>query len=85
MTLTSRGSLSRQSATAWSAAGTASVSQPTISIWQTVKDWFSAPTITSGQTQSFNPFFIITLAPLFAFFWLWLDKRKLQPSTPTKA
>jgi POT family proton-dependent oligopeptide transporter len=40
--------------------------------------------ITSGQTQSFNPFFIITLAPVLAFVWLWLDKRGLQPSTPTK-
>lgn len=41
-------------------------------------------TISSGQTQSFNPFFIITLAPLFAALWIWLDKRKLQPSTPAK-
>jgi len=40
--------------------------------------------ITSGQTQSFNPFFIIALAPLFAFCWLWLERRGLQPSTPTK-
>jgi POT family proton-dependent oligopeptide transporter len=40
--------------------------------------------MTSGQTQSFNPFFIITLAPLFAFMWVWLHRRKLQPSTPTK-
>ena len=46
--------------------------------------WFQDPTITSGMTQSFNPFFIITLAPLLAFLWVWLDKRKLQPSTPTK-
>ena len=40
--------------------------------------------VTSGQTQSFNPFFIITVAPIFAFMWMWLDRRKLQPSTPTK-
>ena len=51
---------------------------------QSVKDWFSEPTMTSGQTQSFNPFFIITLAPVFAFLWVWLHKRGLQPSTPTK-
>ncbi|MFQ5501984.1 MAG: peptide MFS transporter [Phycisphaerae bacterium] len=38
----------------------------------------------AGQTQSFNPLFIILLAPVFAFIWVWLDKRKLQPSTPTK-
>ncbi len=40
--------------------------------------------MTSGQTQSFNPFFIITLAPIAAFFWLWLDRRGRQPSTPAK-
>ena len=40
--------------------------------------------MTSEQTQSFNPFFIITLAPILAFLWVWLDRRKLQPSTPTK-
>ncbi len=57
---------------------------PTISLWQGVKNWFSEPSMTSGQTQSFNPFFIIVCAPLFAWFWVWLDKRKLQPSTPTK-
>jgi POT family proton-dependent oligopeptide transporter len=49
-----------------------------------ITDWFKDPTITSGQTQSFNPFFIIALAPIFAWFWIWLDKRKLQPSTPAK-
>lgn len=52
--------------------------------WQRVKGWFGDPTMTSGQTQSFNPFFIIALAPIFAFFWIWLDRRKRQPSTPTK-
>jgi len=51
---------------------------------ESISAWFRNPKITSGQTQSFNPFFIITLAPLFAFIWIWLDRRKLQPSTPTK-
>ena len=46
--------------------------------------WFDEPSMTSGQTQSINPFFIVTLAPLFAWLWIWLDRRKLQPSTPTK-
>ena len=55
-----------------------------VSLWQGVKDWFSEPGITSGQSQSFNPFFIIVVAPIFAFFWVWLEKRKMQPSTPTK-
>jgi POT family proton-dependent oligopeptide transporter len=62
---------------------TGPVSAP-ISFWQGVKGWFGNPEMTSGQTQSFNPFFIITLAPLAAFFWLWLDRRGKQPSTPTK-
>ncbi|UCE58550.1 MAG: peptide MFS transporter [Phycisphaerales bacterium] len=53
--------------------------------WTTaIVDWWREPRITSGQTQSFNPFFIITLAPVFAFFWLWLGRRKLEPSTPAK-
>ncbi|MGD8452259.1 MAG: peptide MFS transporter [Phycisphaerae bacterium] len=49
-----------------------------------IGSWFRNPSMTSGQTQSFNPFFIITLAPVAAFFWVWLDRRKRQPSTPTK-
>jgi len=51
---------------------------------ESIRAWFRDPQITSGQTQSFNPFFIITLAPMFAFLWIWLDKRKRQPSTPAK-
>lgn len=34
--------------------------------------------------QSLNPFFIVTLAPLFAMLWVALAKRKLEPATPTK-
>ena len=41
-------------------------------------------TMSSGQTQSFNPFFIITLAPIFAAVWLWLGRRGWEPSTPAK-
>lgn len=48
------------------------------------KSWFDEPEMNSGQTQSINPFFIIAFAPVLAWFWVWLDKRKLQPSTPTK-
>lgn len=29
--------------------------------------------------QNFNPFFIITLTPLFAVFWIWLGKRMITP------
>ena len=58
--------------------------QPDGGAGQAIKGWFENPSMTSGQTQSFNPFFIIVLAPVFAFFWIWLDRRRLQPSTPTK-
>ena len=46
--------------------------------------WWSELSMTSGQTQSFNPFFIIALAPIFAFVWLRLGRWGLEPSTPTK-
>lgn len=38
----------------------------------------------ASQYGSLNPFFIITLAPLFAALWIFLGKRKLEPSTPVK-
>jgi POT family proton-dependent oligopeptide transporter len=41
-------------------------------------------TVTAGQVQTLNPFFIVVLAPVFAWFWLALAKRKLEPSTPAK-
>ena len=34
--------------------------------------------------QSINPIYIILLAPLFAWLWTFLAKRKLEPSTPAK-
>ncbi|PWE17872.1 MFS transporter [Marinicauda salina] len=34
--------------------------------------------------QAANPFFIITLAPIFAWMWVALAKRKANPSTPVK-
>lgn len=40
--------------------------------------------ITAGATQSINPLFIIILASPLAFLWTRLDKRGVQPSTPTK-
>jgi POT family proton-dependent oligopeptide transporter len=38
-------------------------------------DWLDV-SMTSGQTQAFNSFFILLLAPVFAALWTWLDKRK---------
>lgn len=34
--------------------------------------------------QSVNPAAIVLFAPVFAWLWLWLAKRGLQPSTPVK-
>jgi POT family proton-dependent oligopeptide transporter len=34
--------------------------------------------------QSVNPAFIIILAPFFAWFWVWLGARNMDPSAPTK-
>lgn len=41
-------------------------------------------TMTAAQTQSFNAGFIVLLALPFAAMWVWLSKRKLEPSTPVK-
>ncbi|MEO7080052.1 MAG: peptide MFS transporter [Flavobacteriales bacterium] len=34
--------------------------------------------------QSINPLFIITLAPLFGMFWVYLGKHRIEPSSPLK-
>ena len=34
--------------------------------------------------QSVNPIYIIALAPVFAWLWVWLDRRKKNPSIPSK-
>lgn len=34
--------------------------------------------------QSINPLCILLFAPLFAWLWVWLDRRNLNPSTPMK-
>lgn len=43
--------------------------------------WFSIP---STWFQSVNSIFIIMFAPVFAWLWMALAKRNLQPSTPAK-
>ena len=40
--------------------------------------------ITAGQTQFFNAFFIVALAPVFGALWLALAKRGLEPGIPVK-
>lgn len=34
--------------------------------------------------QSVNPIFIITLAPVFGWLWVWLARKNMEPSTPVK-
>jgi len=41
-------------------------------------------TATATQVGSLNALFIITVAPLLAWLWLWLGKRGWEPSTPVK-
>src|SRR6478609_4235008 len=40
--------------------------------------------ISAGQTQFFNAFFIVVLAPVFSILWNALAKRGLEPSIPIK-
>jgi POT family proton-dependent oligopeptide transporter len=34
--------------------------------------------------QSVNSIFIIALAPVFAWFWVWSSRRRIEPSSPAK-
>jgi POT family proton-dependent oligopeptide transporter len=47
--------------------------------WHEVIDPFPAT-----WYQSVNPAAVVIFAPLFAWLWIWLDRRGLQPSTPVK-
>ena len=49
----------------------------------TDKEIFGIP-VTASQFGSLNPFFIFTLAPVFAWLWTWLARRNLEPGTPVK-
>ena len=44
-------------------------------------EWFA---IYSSWLQSVNSIFIIIFAPIFAYLWIFLAKKNLNPSTPTK-
>jgi POT family proton-dependent oligopeptide transporter len=43
--------------------------------------WFS---ISAGQTQFFNAFFIVALAPLFSILWTGMARRGIEPTIPVK-
>lgn len=49
-----------------------------------IKLEFGWITLYSSWFQSINSIFIIIFAPMFAYMWIWLAKKNLNPSTPTK-
>ena len=46
--------------------------------------WESGGGFPASWYQSVNPLCILLFAPVFAWLWVWLDKRGLNPSTPMK-
>jgi len=46
--------------------------------------WFPDHVHPTVWYQSLNPIFIILFAPFFAWFWVWLGARNLDPSAPFK-
>jgi POT family proton-dependent oligopeptide transporter len=50
----------------------------------TDKSVFGLFSISAGQTQFFNAFFIVTLAPLFSIMWNSLSRRGIEPTIPIK-
>jgi POT family proton-dependent oligopeptide transporter len=45
---------------------------------------FGLFSISAGQTQFFNAFFIVALAPLFSIMWNGMARRGIEPSIPIK-
>jgi POT family proton-dependent oligopeptide transporter len=45
---------------------------------------FLGLTLNAENSQFFNPFFIIILSPFISWFWVYLDEKKKNPSTPIK-
>jgi proton-dependent oligopeptide transporter, POT family len=45
---------------------------------------FGLFSITAGQTQFFNAFFIVALAPLFSMMWNGMARRGIEPTIPVK-
>jgi proton-dependent oligopeptide transporter, POT family len=45
---------------------------------------FGLFSITAGQTQFFNAFFIVLLAPLFSMMWNAMARRNVEPTIPVK-
>ncbi len=53
---------------------------------QNAGDWWGGlwNPVSTEWFQSINPLAIFVLAPPFAFLWVWLERRRLNPSTPVK-
>jgi POT family proton-dependent oligopeptide transporter len=45
---------------------------------------FGLFSISAGQTQFFNAFFIVALAPLFSIMWNWMARKGIEPTIPIK-
>lgn len=45
---------------------------------------FMGTELATGFFQSVNPMFIVLFAPAFAGMWVWLGKRRMNPSQPVK-
>ena len=41
-------------------------------------------TFSAGMFQAFNPLFIVVFAPMFAYLWIFLGKRNLEPDPGIK-
>jgi dipeptide/tripeptide permease len=46
---------------------------------------FMGTEMATGFFQSVNPMFIVLFAPAFAGMWVWLGKRRMNPSQPVKS
>ncbi|HRO64474.1 peptide MFS transporter, partial [Thermomonas sp.] len=49
-----------------------------------IRDCVALPQ-TAGSLTYLGAFFLVALAPIFTALWGWLDKRRLDPSKPTKS
>jgi POT family proton-dependent oligopeptide transporter len=68
----------------WTLFEQAGSSLTLFAVRNTVLTVFGNWSISAGQTQFFNAFFIVALAPVFSILWNSLAKRGLEPSIPVK-
>ncbi len=57
----------------------------TLRHWQWMETWgWLKQGVPAAWFQALGPVFIIAFAPLFAWLWVWLARRNLEPSIPVK-